>query len=787
MRISYNWLGSIVKSGKSPGQVAALLTQAGLEVGEIVPFHFLPPRLVLGKIAKSAPHPHAPQFRRAFVDVGTKKLLPIVCKTPNLLAGQKVVVAPVGTSLIIPEGKSFKVKRMEIHGVPSEGVLCIGAALGIACQTEGIITLDTKLLPGTPMSEVWQVPPDTILPLDITPNRNDAMCHLGVARDLAALFGKQLGMPNADPLIPQDNVTVQIAVQEKQAVPRYTGVAITGITIAPSPPWLQGRLRAIGCHPINNVVDITRFIMYGLGQPLHAYDLGAITKRKITLKRLPQGTPFTALNGTTYKLNGAELMICDGQGPLAMAGIIGAERGKITPATRQIFLESAYFDPISTYKTSKHHRIYTASSQRYTRGTDPAMPYIALQKAASMIVKYAQGCVASMPQDVYSTPIPPRSFAMSSDYVARVAGHKIPKEVVCNTLRNLHFTVEEKETNLTITVPSCRRHITRPIDAAGEVLRIHGFDQLVPKPPANHPIGKSLSHRTLQQAIRSELVTQGYHEIVTNSLISSAYDASPQRIRLQNPLHEQLDSLRHTLLFSGLEAIRYNQTHQQQLARCFEIGKAYTRSGEALQEHHTLALWLTADQRDSWQVQHPPHFANLYAVVRNLLAYRGIPEPIPSPDTHPHYAHCIQLKGPNTTYGLMGHVHPKLLHTFDIPAPLFFATLNLNTLLPRRALPAYQPISKYPEVTRDLSLALSKQTPFRAIRQLLEHEAIPSLRQIDLVDHYEGAPLKAGQKSYTLRCRLQSQEGTLEDRAIAQIMQQITHCLTTQLPATMRE
>ncbi len=581
MKISYLWLKSILDTNKPPEKIAEILTEAGLEVTTLTPFHFTPAGLVLGKIIESKPHPNADKLHVTRVNVGQEAPLTIVCGAPNATVNKKVIVALVGTTLVLPNHQKLVIKKVNIRGQVSEGMLCAEDEIGLGNDHSSIVTLNTKYPEGTPLEKVWHTPVDTIFDIDLTPNRNDATHHFGIARDLAAKMGRVLEQPIVTPLIPCDSLPLQVSVKEKKGCPRYTGVVIKNIDVKPSPIWMQRCLKSIGIRPINNIIDITNFIMHDIGQPLHAFDYDQLQKKKISVKKLPAETSFTSLDGSVYTLKGDELMVCDPAGPLCMAGIIGGKRARVTASTKTIFLESAYFDPIWIYRTAKQHSISTEASMRFSRGTDPTAPFLVLQKAVAMLQKYANGTIASMFVDEAVHNIVPTSIEMEYAYIQRLAGIELPPQTIEKIVTTLDIAVKKKtDEGFVAVVPPYRRDVKRPADVVEEILRIYGYNKVVKngkkrdallvlpmQPQAQTP---KTSH------LKRYLVAHGYNEIITNPITSREYSTSKARaILLANPGGQMLDSLRTTLLFGGLEAIKNNLNRSQQTVKFFEIGKTY--------------------------------------------------------------------------------------------------------------------------------------------------------------------------------------------------------------------
>ncbi len=796
MKISYNWLKRFVDCNLPPQEVADLLTQTGLEVGHITPFELIPNQLILGKILTSTPHPNAERLKITTVHIGTTNPLTIVCGAPNATAGQKVVVAPIGTTLTLANSEELKIKKAKIRGQLSEGMLCAADELGLGTLHNEIITLKSSYPAGTPMTKVWDTPPDHIFDIELTPNRNDAISHLGVARDLAAVLNKTTHLPIIVPPIPTDNLPIQITIKDKKNCLRYTNVIFTNLQIQDSPIWLQNSLKSIGIRPINNIVDITNYIMHETGQPLHAFDYDKI-KKKIILQKLPKGTLFTALDGVEYKLTGEELMICDTVGPLAMAGIIGGDRGKVTEKTTKILLESAYFDPASIYRTARIHRLHTEASYRFERGIDPMNTHNALQKAVQTIQKYTGGKICSMLQDNYPTKVEPKKIPITYAYITRIVGFEIPIKTVHRICKGLSIQIETPtETGFTAIVPPYRSDVTRPIDLVEELLRIYGYNKK-PQPTKLNSFNTTLpsSHhhkRATKKKLHTILATKGYHEIYTNSLQSEKSILLPnQAISIANPLSQKQTHLRQTLLFSGLEVVAYNLNRKEKVIKLFETGKVYHQTKTGYQEQEKLGIWLTGPKANpTWASRPTLHkLLDLQASLQYLIQYTTGEPAVLHPVEKRHFTKCLTIQHGQKTYGYIGQVSPETLSAFDIDItkPLYYAEIEVDLLLTPPATITYQPISKFPSVIRDISIAVSNQTTYTQIHQVIKKEKIPTLQDFTLIDHYHSSALGKQKKAYTFRCTLQSRKKTFKEKEINKVVNQIIRLLKEAFNAEIRE
>ena len=656
MKISYNWLRTHISTDHTPEELVDLLTQSGLEVTHTTPFRLLPDKLLIGKVLSCTPHPNATRLKKTTVDIGMKHPLSIICGATNIAEGQKVIVAPVGAKLTLPSGDVFEIKKKTLRNEPSEGMICAAEEIGLQPEEAGhIFVVEGDHAPGASAEKCLKLCPDTLLEIDITPNRGDATSHLGIAREVAALSGKNITHAPLEPLIPTDNLPISIVIKEKKACPSYHGIIIDNLTIKPSPIWLQNRLRSIGLTPMNNLVDAANFIMHDIGQPVHLYDYDTIQGKKLTVQKCPSKTPFTTIHGKSYSLTGDELMVCDAEGPLCMAGIIGGERGKITNDTRRAFIEIAYFDPITISQSVRHHHLSTDASFRFERTTNPAIGKVALKKTTLLIEKLAGGSVASQLIAHTTTQTACKIIPITYAYIDNMIGEKIRKSRIRQILQNLDIVLKEvTDEGFTAIIPTYRPYISLPIDLVEEILRIYGYNTLATKKKAfTIPLKKHLSLPEYQASnkIADFLAIKGYHEIKTNPLVTSTYtetyqkEALPHQITLLSPKNRGLDSLRQTLLFSGLEVVRHNLAHQQLVIKLFEIGRVYTHQEKKFDEKTRIALWLAGDYKQpTWREKtRPVRVHDLTAIIHQLFAHLSITPPPPKTIRHPHFERCLSF------------------------------------------------------------------------------------------------------------------------------------------------
>jgi len=789
---------------ESPAEIAALLTQSGLEVEGIDSFVSVPGGLegmVIGEVLTCEKHPDADKLSLTTVDIGADQVSQIVCGASNVAAGQKVIVATVGATLYPSLGEPFEIKKAKIRGQFSEGMICAEDEIGIGTSHAGIIVLDTDLPNGTPASAYFEVTQDQILEIGLTPNRADAASHLGVARDLKALLRRDLCLPEEKSLsVEAQGPVVQVVVDNAADCPRYAGVVLTNIQVGPSPQWLQHFLRSLGLEPINNVVDITNYILHDLGQPLHAFDAAKIGEGKIRVGKLPKGSSFLTLDGKERKLSGEELMICDPKGGMCIAGVFGGAVSGVSNQTTSIFLESAYFSPDIIRKGSQVHGLKTDASFRFERGTDPNMPVYALKQAVFLLQRYAGALVASEIIDVYPEPKQEVRIPVNFGHINRLIGKVIePKEVV-EILESLEIEVSELTTEgFVATVKPYRVDVTREADIIEEVLRIHGFQQ-VPLSEAlrtdylaDHPM-KDVAK--LQYRLTELLANQGYFELVTNSLTSPKYveksgflDASTT-IEIYNKLSEDLGVMRQTLLFSGLEVVAHNINRRQTDLKCFEFGKVYQKNAEGgYKESRRLAIFQSGNRSsESWvEPTKPFAFADLYATVTRILERVNVTVSEVDVIEAAPFSYGLSLMLGEKIVATLGLVEEKQLKLAEVRQEVWFAELDWDLLSKKSSgLKKFQELSKFPEVRRDLSLVLDQAVTFAGVKKVAEKAGGKLLRQLDVFDVYQGDKLEAGKKAYALSFILQDQENTLTDKEIEKTMSNLIRAFQEQVGAIIR-
>lgn len=829
MNISYKWLQRYINVAATPRDLAALLTSTGLECDTVEEVETIRGGLrgvVIGKVLTCENHPDSDHLHITTVDVGETSPLNIVCGAPNVAAGQTVVVATVGTTLYDGD-KEVKIKKSKIRGVESYGMICAEDEIGIGTDHAGIMVLPDGVKPGTPAAEYFNVSSDYCLEVELTPNRVDAASHYGVARDIKAKQWSTLFQENREAELPQISLpdvsgfrtdrpdgAVTIEVEDLQGCPRYSGVTIRGVKVQESPEWLRNLLIATGQRPINNIVDITNFILLGIGQPLHCFDLNKVKGEKIVVRTCPEGTDFTTLDGVERKLNEADLMICDAEKPMCIAGVFGGLDSGVTEATTDVFIESAWFNSTRIRRTARRHGLSTDASFRYERGTDPNITVYAAKLAAILIQELAGGEICGEIADNYPAAVRPAEFDFSLTYCANLIGAELPKELVITILKALEFGVEQTadEDILHLSVPTYRVDVTRPCDVVEEILRIYGYNNIeIPERTTaafSQPTETDFSY-SYQQTVSEQLTAQGFSEIMNNSLTAHAYYESLNEmnsgkcVKVLNPLSGELSVMRQTLLFGGLESLAHNINRRAADLKFYEFGNVYSYNSEKeitnerplapYSERMELALWITGQWRgNSWNANSIE--ASVYemrGVVDSLLARLGISssslKAIQGEDEI--FAAKLTLQSRSgQIIAEMGPVRKKLLKMFDIEQPVIYCRMDWKTLF-NQALKTEVTFSELPKtqgVDRDLALLLDRNVKFADVEEVVRKSGGKMLRSIRLFDVYEGDKLPQGKKSYAISLTLQDNEKTLNDKQIDAVMSKIVKELEKQLSAILR-
>lgn len=818
MNISYSWLKQYIDINLSPAEVARVLTSIGLEVEAIESVEKIKGGLegfVIGEVKTFEKHPDADKLSVTTVDIGEENLLNIVCGAPNVAEGQRVVVATIGTTIYKGE-ESFPIKRTKIRGVVSEGMICSEDEIGLGDGHSGIKVLPAEAPVGMPARTYFKADPETMFVIGLTPNRIDGASHYGVARDLAAYLRKDRDIMLIEPdisafRIDNENYPVEVIIENKKSCPRYAGVSISGVDVGPSPQWLKDRLRAIGMSPINNIVDITNFILHELGQPLHAFDADELKGRRIIVKNLPEGTSFITLDNVERRLSSDDLMICDGERPVAIGGVFGGLHSGVTEKTRNIFIESAYFDPVSVRLTSKRHAINTDASFRFERGVDPEMTLVALKRCALLIKQLAGGLVSSQIVDVYPEPLKPARVAVTFVNINRLIGKKIDKSLIRSILLSLDFKIlSEDNGGFDLLVPQYRVDVTREADVIEEILRIYGYNNI----EVSETLKASLSYTSkpdkekMVEMVSEYLTSIGFYEIMCNSLTPSAYydqltSFVPENlVRIMNPLSNELNAMRQTLLFGGLETIQYNTNHQRSDLRLFEFGNCYFFNADKgkrdpldkYQENFYLAFFITGRK-------HEPNWVSsgaatgiyeLKAYLQNVFTRLGIDQNRivinPGSGKMDLYTDDLVYQVNNTVIAELAIIKQTVLKQFDIRNDVFYAVVNWDDLLKIRGdhRVSHNELPRFPEVRRDLSLLLDKSLTYAQIKDLAFRTESKLITKVDLFDVYEGEQVAKGKKSYAVSFILQDTQATLTDERIDLIMKKLMDAYTKELGAIIR-
>lgn len=807
MRISYNWLKQFIKLDWKSEETAALLTDLGLEVEGVDKFESLKGGLegvVVGHVLTCVQHPNADRLRITTVDLGDGTPVQIVCGAPNVAAGQKVPVATIGTTLYDKEGTAFQIKKGKIRGEDSHGMICAEDELGIGQGHDGIMILDEDLKPGTPASKIFNIETDEVFEIGLTPNRADAMSHWGVARDLrAGLTQKNVHAELITPSVSNfrvDKRTLKIDVkaEDSKLVPRYCGVTISGITVKPSPAWLQNKLKAIGLAPKNNIVDVTNYVLHELGQPLHAFDAGKIKGNKVIIKTVAAGTKFTTLDEVERTLHEEDLMICDESGPMCIAGVFGGKSSAVTDSTSTIFLESAYFNPVSVRKTAKRHSLSTDASFRFERGIDPTITEYALKRAALLIQETAGGEITSDIVDIYPKKIEDHSVFLNFNKVTRTIGQELPKETIKKILVSLDIKISTmSEMGLGLVIPAYRVDVTREIDVIEEILRVYGYNNISFTQKLNASI--SNASRTedykLQNIIAGQLTALGFNEMMANSLTSPDYVKLSESLKeefnvlMLNPLSNDLAAMRQSLLFSALEAVSFNINRRRADLKLFEFGKTYHKLPSGYDENKHLTLTMTGNRSaETWvHPQSPSGFFMFKGFVNLVLTRLGITKVQVRPVANDVFSEGIAFVLGNDVMAEMGSVKKGILKNFDIKQEVFFADFNWDAIIRLVSVKIkFTEISKFPEVRRDLALLLDNEVSFNDVYTIARHTEKNLLKDISLFDVYEGNNLPEGKKSYAVSFTLQDSNKTLTDEQIDKIMGKIRQNLEAQAGAQLR-
>lgn len=808
MKISYNWLKQFIQIDWEAAKTGELLTDLGLEVEGIEKVESIKGSLegvVVGEVLTCERHPNADKLSVTTVNVGGEAPIQVVCGAPNVAAGQKVPVATVGTVLYDDKGEGFKIKKGKIRGEESHGMICAEDELGLGSGHDGILVLDEDVVPGTPAAKVFNIEVDEVFEIGLTPNRADAMSHIGVARDLRAGLlqqgiKKELISPSvSDFHIYERLLKFDLHVKDFDRCPKYGGVAIKDVKVEDSPEWLQNRLKAIGVKPINNVVDITNYVLHELGQPLHAFDANKIKGNKVVVTTLEEGTKFTTLDEVERELSAEDLMICDAEEtPLCIAGVLGGLESGVTDRTTSIFLEAAYFNPVSVRKTAKRHGLNTDASFRFERGIDPNITKYALIRAALLIEEIAGGKAVSDVDIVYPNKIDDFEVFMSYENVSRVIGQELPRETIKNILASLEIKINsETEGGLGLVVPAYRVDVQREADIVEEILRVYGYNNIEFSHKLNTSIESSIFDGVkTENTIAEQLRVQGFNETMANSLTKASYvDLSDNlnaehNVEMLNPLSSDLAVMRQSLLFSGLESVAYNINRKNNDVKFYEFGKTYHKYGEKYDEAKHLTLFVSGNRsKESWvDTTKATDFYYIKAIVTGVLERLGHSNLKTTPTKNDVFSEGITLGLGKMNLVDVGIVSPKILKEFGIKQPVFYADFNWDTILKvsQNNKMKVSPLPKYPLVKRDLALLLNNEVAFKDLYNAAFQSEKKLLKDVDLFDVYEGDKLPKGKKSYALSFVLQDENKTLEDKQIEKIMSKLQGSFEKQFEASLR-
>ena len=802
MKISYRWLQQYINITESPEEIGQTLTSTGLEVESIEPIETIKgglKGLVIGEVLSCAKHPNADKLSLTTVDVGDTKPLNIVCGAPNVAARQKVVVALVGTTVYPTKGEPFTIKSAKIRGEQSEGMICAEDEIGIGESHAGIMVLNASVKNGTLASEFFKIESDFVFEIGLTPNRADAASHIGVARDLKAAKKRELKWPDVSKFsVDNKSLPIEIKVENTDACPRYSGITISGVTIKDSPDWLKNKLKAIGLAPINNVVDITNYVLHELGQPLHAFDADEITGKKVIVKTLPARSKFITLDNKERILTENDLMICNAQEPMCIAGVFGGIKSGISEKTKNIFLESACFSSTYVRRTGMHHQLKTDASFRFERGTDVNITVFALKRAALLIKEIAGGTISSDIIDVYPKKIENQSIEVKFKNVDRLIGKKIPHEEMFSILESLEIKISNKtENGFMASVPPYRVDVVQEADVVEEILRIYGFNNVELSDKASTDYIASFPEKDMtkfKKSIGAMLAANGFYEILTNSLTNIAYKnkikTEGDAVEILNKLSEEQGILRQSMLFTGLEVCAHNINRKQKDLKLFEFGKIYSKNSVNYSEEDRLAIYLTGDiETENWQNKsRPVNFYDIAQSVTQVLELSAIEKTKQEQFSDDVYDYGVKILIGNKEIGRLGKVKNNLVKEMGIKREIFFADLSTDLLF-KSANPKFvvQDVPKFPEVRRDLSLVINSQVKFAEIEALARNTEQRLIKEIIAFDVYEGDKIEQGKKAYALGFTLQDENKTLTDEEIDKTMTKLMSAFEGKMGAVIRK
>jgi len=822
MKISYKWLKQYIDTDLSPEAIGDILTQTGLEVEGIEKVQRLPgglEGLVVGEVIDAWKHPEADRLKLTKVNVGNGENLQIVCGAPNVDKGQKVIVATVGTMLYPADGDPFKIKKGKIRGEESHGMICAEDEIGLGKSHDGIMILEADTPVGTPASKHFNLEDDFCIEIGLTPNRTDGMSHIGCARDLAAALNHMEGIenhpaevkfPSIDDFSPTNDSPIEVDVRSTEGAPRYSGVCLSGVSVGESPEWLKERLTTIGLAPINNIVDITNFVQHETGQPLHAFDMAEIEGNKVIVDTLPAETKFISLDEQERKLNAQDLMICNGhvdsgnmdEAGMCIAGVFGGIKSGVSEKTTDVFLESAYFNPVWLRKTAKKHTLSTDASFRFERGVDPNMNLYAMKRAALLMCEITGAQISSSVTDIYPEEIKPCKVTLSLSRMTNLIGSEIPKDRVLGILGALDIKVSVDDGDaLELLIPTYRTDVTREADVVEEVLRIYGFNAIPLPKKLNISINHSddVDEEKMRNEISDLLVSQGFTEMMSNSLSHQDYARliedtetdTDKTITILNPLSSELGVMRQALVFQGLEAISRNINHRYPDLKLYEFGRVYSKGDKGYDESRRLAIFVTGQKDpESWNNSASKiGYSEIRASIESVLIKLGMMNACKLEEgTKDWLAASKSFAIGPATLGYFGRVGDDLVKKFNIDQDVFYAEINWDQVFgkARMSKTKFKALSKYPAVRRDLSLLLDENITFKQIDDIARKAGKKLLRKTGLFDVYEGKNLPEGKKSYAVSLVFQDEDATLKDKQVDGVMNQIIKNLQTELSAELR-
>lgn len=813
MKISYNWLKNYIQTDISAQEAARLLTFSGLEVESVEKHERIPgglKGLVVGEVLTCEKHPDADKLSLTTVSVGSGEPLQIVCGAPNVAAGQKVIVATVGTELHPTSGEAFTIKKSKIRGAVSEGMICAEDEIGLGTSHAGIMILPADTKVGTPAAEYFNLEGDEILEIGLTPNRADAASHIGVARDLAAIITQQLKkkttikIPSVEKFKEGTAKNIEIEIQNTNACKRYSGLLLKNVKVAESPDWLKEKISSIGLRPINNVVDITNYVLHETGQPLHAFDAAKIAGNKIIVRTAKAGEKFTTLDEVERNLHDNDLMIADTEKSLCIAGVFGGLHSGVTTSTSEVFLESAWFDASAVRKSSKNHGLKTDASFRFERGTDPNITVYALKRAALLLQEIAQAEIASSITDIYPNKQEDFKILFSYQNCTRLIGKEIPKEEIKSILESLEIKIiSESNEGLELSVPPFKVDVTREADVTEEILRVYGYNNVEIPQQVKVPmvIQPKPDREKIRKTIADVLVYSGLTETMNNSLTKQEYAekftarTKENYVTLLNPLSSDLQLIRQTLLFGGLESIAYNINRKQSDIKFFEFGNTYFFNYEKeglkkYKESAMLGIWLSGKkQNEQWNaLKDDVNFYTLKSYIVNILNRLGLTTEKTNTTTDGLFDFSCELIIKQKSIAKIGAVSKKVLKHFDIQQAVWYAEIDTDQLikcLPKENL-FYKEVSKFPEVRRDLALLIDKSISYEQIENIAYESEKNILKSVSIFDVYEGKNIPENKKSYALSFILQDEEKTLNDKQIEKTMEKLLHAFKEKLGAELR-